>query len=173
MRRIATLAFLFVLNLSSFAQGPELDALAEIVFAQEVKVVLRHLPSEFEKAFATASIQKQRTLAERLMMLRTLEREGIKFVRPDSGPVLIIEPPVREQTVGTARAEVFLDKRMSDGNETMLRFRIKKAGQGEEFDRRGVATIWMRYIDGQWRVYEVDAEGETIKLDDPDFLAAL
>jgi hypothetical protein len=175
MRRIAVVVLLLALAVPSFAQGgPELDALADAFFAKDLKTVLKHLPPELEKAFAGATLDKQRMLAERFMWRTQIEKDGVKFVRPDSGsgPVLVIEPPAREQTAANERVEVYLDRRMSDGNETMLRFRVKTPRE-DEFDRRAVATFWMRYVDGQWRVYEFDADGESVKFDDPKFLAML
>jgi hypothetical protein len=123
MRRNAlVVALLLALSLPSVAQGgPELDALADAFFAKDLKTLLQHLPPEFEKAFATAPLQKQRMMGERLMFRLEAEKEGVKFTRPESGAVLVIEPPVRDGTYRNERVEIYLDKRMSDGNETMLR----------------------------------------------------
>jgi hypothetical protein len=109
MRRLATVVFVLVFALPSFAQGgAEVDALREMFFANDLKTVLQHMPPEFEKAFAKAPIQTQRMLAERLMFRYQAEREGVKFVHPESGAVLRTELLYANRLLGMRRQKSIL-----------------------------------------------------------------
>ena len=173
MRRLLVPLLALCLVSPCFGQSAEVDALAEAFFAKDVKTMLQHLPPELADAFAKASPQKQQMIASRMMFRRQVEKEGTKFTRPESGPSLVVEPPVRGEEVERERIEISLDKKMSDGNETMLRFRMKSTRDEELSLGNAAAIIWMRYVDGEWRVYEIEGDGRSIKLDDPQFLASL
>jgi hypothetical protein len=173
MQTVAILLLSLLFTIPCLAQGGvELEALAEGFFAKDVKTMLRHLPPELGEALAKASPQNQRMLVERLMFRQQAEKEGVKFTRPEGGGVLLIEPPARGEGEQSQQIEVFLDKRMTDGNETMLRFRIKST-HDVDLSRQEKPSLWMRYVDREWRIYEIDLNGESIKLDDPSFLTSL
>lgn len=171
MRRLV-LAVVLLISIQTFAQGyAELDALMDAIFAKDLKALASHLPPELNKALEAASPATQQRFAQTFLFAKLIEREGGKITRPESGPVLRIERKnAGEENVGPETLELYLEKRMTDGNETMLRFRAKGKDE-DEGARRNIATVWMRYVDGEWRVYSVEGDGEDIKLDDPKFLA--
>jgi hypothetical protein len=170
MRRFAILFFLAVFALPVAAQrGPELDALADGFFANDLKTVLLHVPRELSVFLATASVDQQRRLAESLMLRQRLEQLGLTFKRSSSGPVLIVEPSLADQNAGFGREELYLDKRTGTGDKATLYFHMKTS-LGEAFDGDAVGSVSMRFVDGQWRVYRIDAADTTIRLDDPKFL---
>ncbi len=172
MRRLVLTVILAIFSLPTVAQGgPELDALMDAIFAKDLKALAPHLPPELNKAIEEASPVTRQRFSQVLLLSRMIEREGGKIVRPDSGPVLRIERVHPElQSEHADPLELYLDKRMTDGNETMLRFRAKEK-QEYESGRRSYVTIWMRYVDGEWRVYTFEDEGEETHLDDPKFIA--
>jgi hypothetical protein len=148
--------------------GPELDALLDAFFAKDLNAVMIHLPLELAKAVASGAPEVQRRVAEAFLIRQQAERQGVKFIRPDSGPVLVVEEPSHGQEESEPkRSELYLDKRMTDGNETMLHFRAKSP---YETDRSQTITVWMRYVEGQWRVYEIEFTRDGLKLDDPKLL---
>lgn len=163
MRRLAIFAILWLFAVGSYGQsGPELDALWEVVLAKDVNTLLRHLPPELGKAVAEMPVSAQRELAEEFLISARAQKEGRKLSRPDSGPVLVIERVEGEET--KEEAEIFLDRQFSDGDETLLRFRIE-AKDNDERDRDIRVSVGMRYVEGEWRIYEVEG-GQALRLDD-------
>lgn len=167
MRPLAIAVLLWLLSLPVFAQsGPELDALMEVITAKDVATMLRHVPPDLQKAVAELPPASQREIAEEFLISTRLEREGVKATRPESGPVLVIEREVGDEM--EEEAEIYLDRRFSDGDETLLRFRIESKSMGEsERDMR--VSIGLRYVDDEWRIYEVEG-GKFIHLDDTKLL---
>ena len=174
MRRAAIVILFVMYALSCVAQsGAEVDALTEMFFAKELKTVMKHLPPELVKAMEAASPQTQRGFGERFMIGRMLEQgDRVKITRPESGPALVIEEKSPREDVPANRVEIYLDKRMSDGTETMLRFKLKTPHE-EEWAPTRVATFYMRYVEGEWRLYEIEADRDSVKLDDPKFIAKI
>jgi len=167
MRRFLLSAIVLLLISAGYAQsGPELDALMEVVSAKDVPTVLRHLPPELGQAIAQMSAGEQRQLAEEFLIAPRMQKEGIKVVRPENGPVLVLERSEGDQT--REEAEIYLDRRLTDGEETLLRFRIEPKN-GIEEERDVHVSIGMRFVDDEWRVYEIEG-GEGIRLDDPKLL---
>jgi hypothetical protein len=176
MRRLIVVGSLWLIALPVFAQsGPELDALMEVINAKDVATLLRHLPPEIGEAAGALPPAEQNAMAADFLVSARLQKEGLKATRPDSGPVLVIERTVGNET--KEEAEIYLDRRLTDGEETLLRFRIEpKNGDpmgGGDFSIRDVRfSVGMRYVDDEWRIYDVEG-GPAIRLDDPKLIGRI
>ena len=162
MRHLLLLATLITLTVQGFSQSsPELDALEEIFFAKDIATVAKHLPPEMEKALLSLSPVARAAVAKEILIGEKIKREGGKVTRLTTGADLLlveeIQPDRRSET-----ARLILDRRISDGTETFLRIR-----EGEREYRDIRLELWMRYVDGEWRIYEFEGLGTSIDLSDP------
>ncbi len=170
MRRLLVLAVVLLTLGSGVAQsGPELDALLDAFFAKDLKSLEPHLPPELAEVIAHMPVEAQQDLATRYLLAASLTRPGITITRPNGGAVVVMEQS-RGDDRPLQRTEVYLDKYLSGGGETMLRFRLKS--QTRHWNDEKI-TIWMKYVDGDWRIYEMDGYGREVHLDDPQYLEML
>ena len=167
MRRLLLMMALCLLDAPAFAQtGPELDALIEMLTAKDMPTILKHVPPDLQSAIAALPPASQRGIAEEFLISAKLQREGVKFEFPESGPVVVVERTSGDTT--EEEAKIFLDRRLTDGEETLLRFRIEpKNAYDRERDIR--VSIALRYVDDEWRIYEVEG-AQGIRLDDGKLL---
>ena len=175
MRRLfGMLALCLLMASSMLAQNyPEVDALIDGLFAKDLNGVLAHLPPEVGKAVKNMPERQRLVMAQMLPLVSIATREGLKITRADgSGAALTIEKvprPGRPDPDDNLRVEIFVEKRLTDGTETLLRLRLKVSGTPEKEDDH-VGTVNLRFVDGEWRLYEIQADREVIKLDDPGLL---
>jgi type IV pilus assembly protein PilA len=55
----------------------------------------------------------------------------------------------------------------------MLRFRTRQTESPSSFRPDWSLTAWLRFVEDEWRVYELDVDGKEIHLDDPQYLEYL
>jgi hypothetical protein len=172
MRRLAiVLTMLVAANISALAQrAPEVDALLDAIFAKNVGQVMKHLPPSTQKMIAEMSDAERHDIEQFVPLSRMLEREGVAITRLDDGPVLLrlAEPDANER-----KFELVLDRRISDGYDSVLRLAVQ-SGQ-EPMHNEGTALVWMRYVEGEWRVFELQSSnpGSSVSLDDPNLFQGL
>lgn len=163
MRRSMVPALLITVTVScGLAQSsPELDALEELFFAKDVATVAKHLPPEMEKALLSLSPVARAAIAKEILIGEKINREGGKITRLTSGAdLLLVEKFQPDRRTDVVR--LILDRRISDGTEAFLRIR-----NGEHEHREMRLELWMRYVEGEWRVYELEGLGMSIDLSDP------
>ncbi|HUN87739.1 MAG TPA: hypothetical protein VMU28_03050 [Terriglobales bacterium] len=153
--------------------GPEVEALLDAFFAKDLKSLSEHLPPELADIIQGMPADAQAELTERYLVAEQARREGITYTHPDNGAVLRMEVPHRGADGSTLLMDIYLDKRMFDGNEVMLRFRPQAADSRPHWMENRRIVVWMKYVDNDWRVYEIDMDGREIRLDDPNYLAYL
>jgi type IV pilus assembly protein PilA len=151
--------------------GPEVEALLDAFFAKDLKSLSEHLPPELAEAINDVPADARGEVADRYLMAEQARRQGTNFSRPENGAVVRMELPHRDSPSGSV--DVYLEKRMYDGNEVMLRFRPQVADSGPRWMENRLLVVWMKYVENNWRVYEIDMDGREIHLDDPDRLAYL
>lgn len=171
MRRLLMVVVVLLMVNSGFAQGgPELDALLDAFFAKDIKSLQAHLPPELDDVIAKLSADAQQNLATHFLLAEEARRHGVNITRPENGAVLTADQAGRGGDDSPAEhSEIYLDKYISGGAESMLRFRIKRG----DYPPNEQIVVWMRYVEGDWRIYELDAFDREIRLDDPGFLADL
>ncbi len=170
MRRLAWLLLGMVLGaLPASAQYPEVDALLEAFFAKDLATVARHLPPSLEKSLSELPPKERGPIEKEFLLAQKLNRDGMKITRANDGQVLVAieNAPAMGETV-----EIVLDRRISDGAEAVLRLRARgKEDRTERYDR---FEIWMRYVDGEWRIYEAQpVSSERVNLENPELLERL
>jgi hypothetical protein len=171
MRRLLMCLILSVVALPALAQrAPEVDALLDALFAKNVSQAMKHLPPSTQKMIAEMSDSDRQNIEQFVPISRMLERENITITRLDDGPVLlrVLEPDANER-----KFELVLDRRISDGYEALLRLTLQ-SGQ-ETMYSEGTALVWMRYIEGDWRVFELESSNNhsCINLEDPNLFQGL
>jgi len=174
MRRLLFAVLAWTLVAPAFAQsGPELDALLDAFFAKDLNSLSHHLPPPLEEVVKNLSPDSRQELAPRYLLAQQGREQGGIFTRPDTGAVLAMDRTSRGDNSATEHVEVYLDKYLTGGGESMLRFRMRHPGQERPWDRESPLTVWMRFTEGDWRIYELDVDGREIRLDDPQYLAYL
>lgn len=170
MLRFASLIGVVLLTtVTAFAQSyPEVDALLEAFYAKDVNTIMKHLPVSLQKSLSELDTQQKSQLARELLLAESLQREGTKVTRPGNGPVLAL---IEER--GGTQLEVVLDKRVSDGYESVLRLKFQHVN-GSERPAFGL-VVWMRFEDAEWRILQLEPGGsrDRIDLEDPKFVADL
>ncbi len=166
MRRLLCLVLLWI-AVPAFAQYPEVDAAVDALMAKDLYALGKHLPPGLEKGLADLTANEQRELSEELLPSRTLRRQGMVVRRSDSPEAIVVIEPIDPNRHNEPVTTIKLYKRISDGSECLLRLVIEAGGSGS-----GQFQVWLRYIDSEWRVYELEDEaGRKVELDTPDFLA--
>lgn len=164
---------LSLVALPAFCQsGPELDALLEAFFAKDLATVLRYLPPETAEVIKQLPDDAKQEVAERYLLAAQAQFEGVKFSQPGNGVVLAMDRAIGADGVPSEHAEVYIDKYLSGNGETMIRFRVSHSEVTAYWPDSG-PTVWMRLVDGDWRVYEIDTGGREIRFDDPMYLTYL
>ncbi len=168
MRRLAWIMVILVSGSApSWAQFPEVDALLETFFAKDLPTILKHLPPQIQKAVSELPADRQAQIVLMFPNAEKLKREGGNVTRSDDPQVLVVSERKSGET--SEAVEILLDKRISDGNECVLRLKARQ--RDSKAAETGMVRIWMRFEDGEWRIYELDAgEPESIDLNDPAFL---
>ena len=169
---IAVLVCLFAAPAYS-QSGPEVEALLEAFFAKDMKSLSQHLPPELAEIIKNMPADQQSELAPHYLLAEQFRREGITYTRVDNGALLRMDMSHRGPNDSSLLVDIYLDKRMYDGNEVMLRFRPQIAENGPRWMETERLVVWMKYVENDWRVYEIDQDGREIRLDDPDHLAYL
>ncbi len=167
MRRLPWLLVVAVLGVvPAWAQYPEVDALLEAFFAKDLSVVGKHLPPALEKSFSQLSPFDRASIEKELLLAEKMKRESLNVVRGDGGEVLLTVNNPSEPS--HKPVEISLEKRLSDGAESVLRLKVHSEEQGKPDE---AFTLWMRFVEGEWRLYEAQSpSGEKINLDDPGLL---
>jgi hypothetical protein len=175
-RSLAVIVLSLMVVSTALAQSyPETDALIDALYAKDLKGVLAHLPIEVGKALQDLPERDRLQMTRILPLINIAYREGLKVTRNDgSGAVLTVEKQKRpgETDDSNVTIHVFVEKRLTDGTESLLRLRVKIDDTAIKEDDKLLA-LNMRYLDGEWRLYEVQADREVIKLDGPEFLSSL
>ncbi len=174
MRFCCVAGLLLALCLSAFGQSyADVDSLADAFFAKDPESFAKHLPSSLQKSLSELPEASRLAFLREMMPAEKLKAEGVTVTRPDGGDVLaVMEKKTGEQP---GRIEVILDKRISDGYESLLRFRTRATrGESSEIPELPDAAVeaWMRFEDGEWHIFELDASDthSILKLDDPTLL---
>ena len=177
MRRCCIAGLFLVFSLSAFAQSyADVDALVDTFFTKDPETIAKHLPSALQKSLSELPAARRAAFLHEMMLGEKLRAEGVTITRSGDGDVLVVmEKKTGEQP---GRVEVVLDKRISDGYESMLRFRTRETrGESGDLPQLPDASIeaWMRFEDGEWHIFEVGASDthSILKLDDPAFLKTI
>ncbi len=176
MRRLIFLCVLLIgLATSVSAQSyPEVEALLDAFLAKDPDAVLKHLPESVRKAVSEMTPAERAETARGFMLGEVVRREGGIVTRLENDKALIriehIDTESDERSVGL---EILLDKRVSDGYEAILRFKMRSLDAARPDSPRDL-VVWMRFEEGEWRVTSaqfVDSRG--IDLDSPEFVKNL
>ncbi len=168
MRRLPWLLVVAVLGVvPAWAQYPEVDALLEAFFAKDLATVARHLPPSLEKSLSELPPTDRASIEQELLIAEKMKRERLRAVRGNGGEVLLTVNNPSEPS--DQPVEISLEKRLSDGSESVLRLKVHGEEQPGKPDE--AFTLWMRFVEGEWRLYEAQfPSGEKINLDDPGLL---
>lgn len=168
MRRLCRLLIgIIVLSAPALAQSPEVDAVLDTLLAKDIETAAKHLPPALQKAVLEMPPERRNELASELLLTRHEQSDGIKVTRnPGNDVLLAVEEPRGEYTT---KMEFRLDKRISDGDEAVLRISIRT--NGEDFKP---FELWMRYEETNWRFYQISEVGsDVLDLNDPKLLEEL
>jgi hypothetical protein len=167
MRRLVCLLCL-LFAIPTMAQYPEVEAAVDALMAKDLRALGKHLPPELEKGLAGLPANEQRGLSEELLPMRTLRRQGALVKRSDSPEAIVVIEPIDPGARNVPTASVKLDKRISDGSECLLRLSFHSGD-----DDSDQFQVWMKYVDSEWRIYELEEPGGRgrINFGDPKFLA--
>jgi len=173
MRRLFLTLLLWALSVPLQAQnGPEVDALLDAFFAKDLTSLSRHLPPELAEVIKDLPADARQELASRYLLGEQGKREGNTYSFPDDGAVIRVDPRYRNDEASPS-VSLYLEKRMYNGNEAVLRFRPQIAGPDRPWQEHQRLTVWMKYVDDSWRIYELDFYDREIRLDDPDYISYL
>jgi len=153
--------------------GPEVEALLDAFFAKDLNSLCEHLPPDLADIIKALPPDARAELAHRYLLAEEGSRHGIVYTREQNDAVLQIQYPRKGQESPGNPEDIYLDKRMYDGNEVMLRFRPRFGQTAPQWQEDARLVVWMKYVEDNWRVYEIDINGREIRLDDPNYLAYL
>src|SRR4051794_22683267 len=159
MRWMATITLLLLTSVPLLAQGPDIDDLLEALFADNLNTVAKHLPEALEQAILSLSPSDRQEIAHRFLMANSLKQQGLELVRSESPNALVDVYLAGHPNADESLAQIVVERHICDGAESMLRLRIVEA----RGDRR--LEIWMRRVEGEWRVYEITPPGSDSKID--------
>jgi hypothetical protein len=166
MRRVGWLFIILMFTVPALSQSPEVDALLDAFLAKDVATVAKHLPPSFQEALSELPSSEQASVGQTLLFGERIRHEGVKIVQNETADVILTIEQERGDT--KHHAEIRLEKKVSDGYQSVLRISIRE--NSGEF--QAMFEAWMKYEDGEWRIYEINA-GDThslLNLDDPKFL---
>ena len=170
MRRLLLLLALLCAVPSHAQSYPEVEALLDAAFAQDATRVAQFFPLELQRTLQQFSPEDQQEFAKEFLLLEKLGGEGVTITRSEHPPTLI---EIRHDT-GAQPAEVtrvVLEKRISDGYETLLRLGVEQDGNSR-FSTDDKLLVWMRMEEGQWRILEAQPlrETERLSFDNPQII---
>lgn len=151
--RPAVIGIVVFFGMACGAQSyPEVDALLELAFATDSAVVVKHLPLDLVEAVEHLPVKEQREFERGLMLTEKMKRDRIVIDRSDLPSALAEihqegEPP---KDIGT----LFLDKRISDGYESLLCLRFQPPSTSQ-YSRNEGLFVWMRLEEGEWRLVRI------------------
>lgn len=168
MLRFIWIVALVFSSLPVLAQGyPDVEAVREVLMAKDLKAVMKHLPVALEKAMSELPPAQRNEYGEMFLIGKSLEREGGKLSSGTSADTFVVfEEPRNGQKV-----EIVLLKRISDGYDSVLRFGLRR--EETSMDANGSVEVWLRYEEGEWRIWELTKGMEEVALSEDKFLKKL
>jgi type IV pilus assembly protein PilA len=167
MRRLLCLLCL-LFAIPAMAQYPEVDAAVDALMAKDLPALSKHLPPSLQQGISELPAVRQKELNETFVPSRSLLREGAIVKRSDSPDALVIIEAIDPKASNRPPLTITLNKRVSDGAESILRFALHSGEDNSE-----PFQVWMKFVDSEWRIYELqDPSGRRrVDLDAPEFLA--
>ena len=168
MRRTLLALMLLTVVLRAHGQGsPEETAIAEILTAKDAASIEKHLPKALTDALDSVDKSTREQLLSRPRSI--MEMKGLKVAEPHDGRAFLAFD-VKPTDAEIKHFELVTQKRISNGADAVL---VVACVAPER--TWGVAEVWMRFEDGEWRVVQLtDPAGSgSIDLEDPEFIAQL
>src|SRR5262249_22029597 len=123
-------------------------ALEEIATADNVDAVIRHLPVKVEEHLAKLPLQQRAAMAEKLLLVKNLERQGGKLTRSGDGNSWeLIEKE------GAQKVTITVKKTFLSGDDALVQLEISEEKQANRVMTNNV-MIGMHYENHEWRVIE-------------------
>jgi hypothetical protein len=118
-------------------------ALEEIATADNVDAVIRHLPVKVEEHLAKLPLPQRAAMAEKLLLVKNLERQGGKLTRSGDGNSWeLIEKE------GARKVTITLQKTFLSGDDALVQLEVVEEKQINKI------MVGMRYENHEWRVIE-------------------
>jgi type IV pilus assembly protein PilA len=155
MRRISRLFILLVFATgSAFSQSyPDVEALVESIFAKDVTTLSQHLPESFHEQLQQLSADEREALGRDFLVAERMRGEGASIARGERSVLVEIEAPKNSSEAGRGM-QLILDKRISDGHESVLLLSVRNKPEDAE-QKRNEMQVWMRFEGGSWRIAQV------------------
>jgi hypothetical protein len=143
--------FLFVAGSIPRAQalqsGSPEEALEEIVTADSVEAVIKHLPVKVQEFVEKLPKQQKAALTDEFLVHKKLEREGGKLTRSDDGSWELVEKE------NGPKVTLTLKKTFIAGTDALVQIEIKEERHAEK--HTNLIMLGMRYENDEWRLSEV------------------
>lgn len=128
---------------------PDVEALLELAFTMDPAVVKRHLPVDLVNALEELPPNEQLAFERELMISEKVKDERLSLTRSEVPPGLV---EIRKQGDSPDQfGTIFLDKRICDGYESLLRLKLKSPENHDDTP----LLVWMRFEEGEWRILEL------------------
>lgn len=153
MKKLLYSFAIFVLLACSIPQaravqsGSPEEALEEIVTADSVETVIKHLPVKVQDYFEKLPKQQKALLTSEFLVRKKLEQNGGKLTRLDDGSWELLEKENGPKVTFT------LKKTFTAGADALVQIEIKEERHGEAHTNS--IMLAMRYENDEWRLSEV------------------
>jgi len=128
------------------SSSPE-EALEEIVTAESVDTVIKHLPVKVQEFIEKLPKQQKAAMTDEFLIRKKLERQGGKLTRSDDGSWQLVEKENGPKITFT------LKKTFTAGTDALVQIEIKEERHGET--HANFIMLGMRYENDEWRLSEV------------------
>src|SRR5215470_5624010 len=128
------------------SSSPE-EALEEIVTAESVYTVIKHLPVKVQEFIEKLPKQQKAAMTDEFLIRKKLEQQGGKLTRSHDGSWQLVEKENGPKITFT------LKKTFTAGTDALVQIEIKEERHGET--HANFIMLGMRYENDEWRLSEV------------------
>lgn len=134
-------------RVQALQSGSPEEALEEIVTAESVDTVIKHLPVKVQEFIEKLPKQQKAALTDEFLVHKKLEREGGKLIRSDDGSWELVEKE------NGPKVTLTLKKTFIAGADALVQIEIKEERHGEK--HTNLMMVGMRFENNEWRLSEI------------------
>ena len=144
--------------IGSCAGTPE-STLEEVVFTDQIDVVIQHLPDSIADAFRNLSPEDRNRAAEALLVKKRMAKEGIRISQTGAEEWQVADDK------GETKGRVRLKHSFVSGIDALIVLELQEQREDHESRSPSLAFISMQLQDGEWRIMQLGG-GELRNIED-------